>query len=152
MNAVVEKGSELISFDTSRFGAISVPCDKVINFVQGIPGFGNLRKFIIIDHDEEGRFKWLQSLEDPAVAFLMTSPALYKPDYKITIKKADAETLGIEDPSTVVTLVMVSALREQKSLSINLKGPVIFNSANMKAIQCIVEKENYPSHFEIKVN
>ncbi|MDO8426514.1 MAG: hypothetical protein Q7T24_03240 [Deltaproteobacteria bacterium] len=45
-----------MQFDTVRFGRIEVHEDKIICFVQGIPGFKRLRRFIMIDHDAEGMF------------------------------------------------------------------------------------------------
>lgn len=135
---------------TSRFGLISVAEEKIIHFVKGVPGFGGLKKFILIDHDPEGTFKWLQSTEDANVAFLLTNPALFKPDYTVPLRKPEIESLAVKDPSTLVSFVMVCVSSVTKDLSLNLKGPVVFNSDNMRAVQCIIDREDYPSHFAIK--
>ena len=140
-----------VEFMTARFGPLSIAEDKIIHFVKNLPGFGNLRKFILIDHDGEGTFKWLQSVENANVAFLMTNPALFKPDYTVPLRKPEVESLAVKDPSALVSFVMVCVSRVTKELSLNLKGPVVFNSENMRAIQCIIDREDYPSHFVIKV-
>lgn len=150
MSVTCQKMASVVNFNTSRFGPLSVPEDKVINFVQGIPGFEKLRRFILIDHSNEGSLKWLQSMDDPDVAFLLTVPGLYKPDYTVPLKKNDIEGLGAKDTGSLVTLVMVSVSKEDRQLSLNLKGPVIFNSSNMKAMQCIIDKEDYQSRYVIK--
>ncbi|HXI09356.1 MAG TPA: flagellar assembly protein FliW [Thermodesulfobacteriota bacterium] len=139
-----------VEFMTARFGLLSVDEDKIIHFVNGLPGFRNLRKFILLDHDGEGTFKWLQSIEEANVAFLMTNPALFKPDYTVPLKRPEIEGLAVGDPSALVSFVMVCVSRVTKELSLNLKGPVVFNSENMRAIQCIIDREDYPSHFVIK--
>lgn len=149
MNTQVKES--MVSFSTSRFGEICVGEDKVVNFVKGIPGFDGLRRFIIIDHDQEGVFRWLQSVDNPSVAFLLTDPNLFKPGYSVPLRKGEAEALGAKDPSGLVTYVMVCASRENAQMSINLKGPVIFNSDNMRAMQCIIDRDDYQSHFAVRL-
>lgn len=144
------KEKPAIDFLTTRFGMLSITDDKVIHFVQGPLGFRNLRRFILIDHDENGTFKWLQSMDAPEVAFLMTNPALFKPDYTVPLRKPEIDSLGVRDASDLVSFVMVCVSRETGGLTLNLKGPVVFNSENMSAIQCIVDREDYPSHYPIK--
>ena len=143
------RAQELVRFDTIRFGALSVPEDKIICFVQGLPGFKDMKRFIMIDHDAEGLFKWLQSADNPAVAFLMTDPNAYRPGYTVPLKKSEAECLGVKDARNLVAMVMVCVSRDNE-ISLNLKGPVLFNSENMSAIQCIIDRDDYPSHFVIK--
>ena len=149
MNTQVKES--MICFSTSRFGEISVGEDKVIIFVKGIPGFDSLRRFIIIDHDQEGVFRWLQSVDNPAVAFLLTDPNIFKPDYTVPLKKSETEALGAKDTSSLVTYVMVCASHENGRMSINLKGPVVFNSDNMRALQCIIDRDDYQSHFAVRL-
>ena len=140
-----------VSFTTSRFGVVTVAEDRIINFVQGVPGFERLKRFILIDHDAEGVFRWLQAVDDPAVAFLLTDPNQFRPEFVVPLRKADADCLGVKDPSSLITLVMVCVSHETKELSLNLKGPVVFNAENMLAIQCVLDREDCPSHFPIKI-
>lgn len=146
-----EKPASAVCFKTSRFGDISVDRDKIISFVQGVPGFEKLRRFILIDHDSDGVFRWLQAVDDPAVAFLMTDPNQFRPEYTVPLRKSDADGLGVKDPGSLITLVMVCVSQDTRELSLNLKGPVVFNADNMKAIQCVLDKEDYPSRFSIKM-
>ncbi|MBI1911718.1 MAG: flagellar assembly protein FliW [Deltaproteobacteria bacterium] len=145
-----QTSSQVINIITSRFGPLAITEDKIINFVQGMPGFQRLRRFILIDHDAEGIFKWLQAVDDPTVAFLLTNPNSYKPDYMVPIRKIDIETLGIRSASALVTLVMV-CISSDNEMSLNLKGPVLFNSDNMKAMQFIIDREDYLTHYAIAV-
>jgi flagellar assembly factor FliW len=144
----------LIDLDTTRFGAISIAEDKIINFVHGIPGFEKLRRYILIDHDPEGLFKWLQSVDDPKVAFLMTDPIPYKPGYSVPMRKSDIKGLGVEDADGLVVLVMVCVSQQNgddRKVSLNLKGPVLFNASNMLAVQCIIDRDDYQSNYVINL-
>jgi len=69
-----EISAGMIEFESSRFGVIRVEGAKVIRLVRGMPGFEGLRDFVLLDHDSDGVFKWLQSIEAPGVAFLLTYP------------------------------------------------------------------------------
>ncbi len=142
----------MLHLETTRFGAITVPEDKVITFVHGIPGFDRLRRYILVDHDSEGLFKWLQSVDDPRVAFLMTDPDNHKPGYNVPISKSDMKGLGATDAEGVVVLVMVCVSDDangKRTVTINLKGPVLFNASSMKALQCIVDKDDYEAGYVI---
>ena len=150
MTAEKDTGSP-VTFNALRFGPITVEQDKVINFVRGIPGFEGLKRYILIDHDAEGRFKWLQSIDDPETAFLLTDPNLFRPGYAVPLKKGYAEPIGLGDESPMAVLVMVTVFSEDKKVSLNLKGPLVFNPSNMSAMQCIVDKEDYPARFYISL-
>lgn len=145
------KDQKIIKFYTSRFGEITITEDKVISFVHGIPGFERLRRYILIDHDPEGNFKWLQAVDDPMVAFLLTDPNTFRPDYRVFLSKSDLKTLGADGLQGLVTLVMVCFDREKSVMSLNMKGPIVFNSLNMTARQFIIDREDYPCRYEVEL-
>lgn len=149
---VTAKETRSIKMQTSRFGDIEVTEDKIITFIHGIPGFEERKKYILIDHDDGGMFKWLQAIDDSQVAFLMTDPCLFKQDYKVTISKPELKSLGAEDLSTIVTLVTVCVEPDNNLMALNLKGPIVFNSTNMTGKQLIVDREEYSCRFEVKLN
>ena len=78
-----------ITVETSRFGSVTVTEERVISFVHSMPGFEGLKRFILINHDEEGVFKWLQSAENPDIAFLLTDPTQYLKEYDVQFRKSD---------------------------------------------------------------
>lgn len=149
--ATVKSIAPLIGFDTSRFGRLEVTEDRVISFVQGMPGFERLRRFILIDHDQEGVFKWLQAVDDPAVAFLLTDPTAFKPGYTVPLRSGEIEGLGAENADGLITLVMVCVSQGARQFSLNLKGPVVFNADNMRAVQCVIDRDDYPANFPVKI-
>jgi flagellar assembly factor FliW len=136
--------SEMI-IETSRFGSVTVNEDRVIAFVHSMPGFEGLKRFILIDHDDEGVFKWLQSVENPDTAFLLTDPTQYLKEYHIPHRKNDFKALGLDDKANLVVLVMVcvSGPEENREVSLNLKGPILFNTENMAAMQSILDTEEF---------
>ncbi len=138
-----------LEFGSTRFGTLKVERSKVIRFVRVIPGFEGLRDFVLLDHDEGGLFKWLQSVEDPDIAFLLTYPRLFRPDYRVPMRDDYIEELGADSAGDLLVLVMVTASRLRGSVMLNLKAPVILNPGAMRAMQCIIESEGYECRFEV---
>ncbi len=144
MNTTQQVASE-ITVETSRFGSVTVTEDRVVGFVHSMPGFEGQKRFILIDHDEEGVFKWLQSVENPDTAFLLTDPTQYLKEYDIPLRKNDLKALELGDKANLVVLVMVcvSGTDEKREVSLNLKGPILFNTENMAALQSILDTEEF---------
>ncbi len=138
-------------FPSARFGPMQVSEDMVIRFVSPLPGFEGLRNFVLIDHDSDGVFKWLQSLEDPEVAFLLTFPGLFKAGYTVPYRERYLTKLSAAGTESIVVFVMVAASLLKGSVSLNLKAPILFNSENMSAMQCIIDRDKYPCKFMVEL-
>lgn len=151
MNSATTTKSGTIVFDTTRFGSIRVEEDKVIHFVHGIPGFTELKRYILIDHDTEGVFRWLQAVDRPEVAFLLTNPMLFKEDYNVTVRHGELKALGAEDTTELVTFVMVCFDRKNRRMTLNLKGPVVLNPLKMRGVQLILDREDYPVDYPVPI-
>ncbi len=146
-----EISAGMIEFESSRFGVIRVEGAKVIRLVRGMPGFEGLRDFVLLDHDSDGVFKWLQSIEDPGVAFLLTYPRLFKSGYTVPLRDNYLQDLGASSVDSIVVFVMVSASEVKGSVSLNLKAPVLLNTGSMLAMQCIIDRDEYECRFAVEL-
>ena len=72
-----------MKLNTLRFGEIEIEENRIFDFVLPIIGFDKLRKFVILEPSKDALFKWLQSAEDPALAFPIISVATLDLDYKV---------------------------------------------------------------------
>ena len=59
----------MIKVKTTRFSEIEVDEKDVIELPSGLIGFPELKSYVLLDHDKDSPFKWLQSLDDGAIAF-----------------------------------------------------------------------------------
>lgn len=142
--------TENIKIKSNRFGEMDLPADKVITLTYGIPGFEKLKKYVLLDQGDDGLFKWLQSAEDPDIAFLLTIPNLFIPDFKLPEKGLHLSSIGLKDSDDVVVMVMVCVPGDEEGfITLNLKGPIVFNNANMTGIQCIIDSDDYPCDYRI---
>jgi flagellar assembly factor FliW len=72
-----------VVFETERFGKINYKKNEIIWMAKGLFGFESYRQFVLLSPEEQDPFKWLQSVDDQNLAFLVIDPLLVKPDYKI---------------------------------------------------------------------
>ena len=128
----------MITINTSRFGVIEVEEAETIELPKGIIGFPELKKFILLDHEKDSPFKWLQSLEDAAIAFVLINPLLFKPDYTVEVTELEVGDLGIEQEEDAVISVIITVPANPKNMTANLKAPLIFNLKNRKGKQLIL--------------
>lgn len=136
--------------DTTRFGKIEIDDEAVITFPQGLFGFEQYRRFIVLRTDEKSPFLWLQSLEEPGLAFVVIEPHHFKPDYAPTISDADAEALALNEDTPCMTFVIVTIPHgKPEEMTANLLGPVIINAVSRVARQVIVEDECYTTKHSI---
>ncbi|MBQ7704275.1 MAG: flagellar assembly protein FliW [Selenomonadaceae bacterium] len=130
--------------NTSRFGEIEIDEDRIVNFKNGIPAFEDEHEFIILPYDEESPYYFMQSLKTPDLAFLLTVPFLFFPDYTFEIDDDTLAELEIKEEDNVLYYTLVTIPNYSiRYMTTNLLAPVILNTANMKAKQLVLEKTNY---------
>lgn len=142
-----------MKIESKRFGTIEVKEDRILSLEGGLLGFANLEKFIMVDDEVDPTlpFKWLVSVEDPEIGFLVTDPGMFFGDYVFDISASDAEKLGVSktEDLTVVTLLTVPA--DPRMITANLRGPLVFNNNTRKGKQIILEKSDYATKHYIFV-
>ena len=136
---------------TRIFGEVEIDDSKIICFPNGIIGFPDLQKFTLM-HDEEqgsGTIKWLQSIDEPNFAMPVMDPLIVCPDYKPLVDKTEVEFIGELNEEDMLVLVTVTVPHDLTKMTVNLKGPFIINTKDMKASQTIIDNDEYPVKFPI---
>ena len=136
---------------TKVFGEIIIDDDKIIHFPNGIIGFPDLTEFTLI-HDEEigtDSIHWLQSLQEPAFAMPVMDPLIVCPDYNPEADDELFNVLGEIKPDELLVLVTVTVPHDLTKMTVNLKGPIIINVSEKRALQIIVEGDTYQVKFPI---
>lgn len=130
---------------TSLFGEIEVDETKVITFAQGIIGFPELKRFMLIhdSEDESKKITWLQSVDEAGYALPVIDPLVVDEEYNPEIEDDLLIPLDIKDLSEVLVVTTVTVPSDLTKMTANFKAPIIINAANLKAAQIIVEDEKY---------
>lgn len=130
--------------DTRRFGELEVDERDIVRFADGLPAFDDEHEFVVLPYEEGTPYMFLQSLATPELAFLMTDPFVFFPDYTFELDDANMEKLGVEsmDDILVCTLISIPATGIA-NMTTNLLAPVVINRHSKEARQVVLERTNY---------
>ena len=112
------------SYETSRFGAVDVIVDSIIEFPDGLIGLGG-RRYALLSTDQKSPFLWLQSLDNPAVALPVTNPHRFFQNFVVELTDSDASLLGFDDGEPADVYVTVTASSVASEITVNLKAPIL---------------------------
>ena len=136
--------------NTVRFGEIDIEEERIFDFKMPIIGFGELRKFIILDTSQDSFFKWLQSTEDPSLAFPIISVFSMNLDYSINLPDEVVEKLDITNVEDLLVMNIASIPQDNPhGTTINLLAPIIFNLEKQVAGQVILSGSGYDISFPL---
>ena len=132
-----------ISMQSSRFGKVEVDETDLLSINGGILGFPNSDRFVVLDHEQDSPFKWLQSIEEPEIAFAITDPQAFFPDYHIQIKREEIASLDVRDGDELMIFVILSLKAAPQDMTANLQGPIIVNIRSRKGRQIVLKGTKY---------
>lgn len=134
----------MATIDTARFGPITYEDDKVLRFPAGILGFETMNQFILLNvKKKDSPFKWLQSLDEPALAFLLCDPRVAVPGYWPPVTGGDLTQLELASLSEAVVMAIVTVPEDPMCATANLQAPVIINSAGRLGKQVVTGLPSY---------
>jgi flagellar assembly factor FliW len=136
-----------MNVQTTRFGMVDLDEKRIITFPAGLLGFSSYKSFALLQPDEEGVFFWLQSLEAPELAFVVTDPTMWVQDYEATIRREQMEELTLDKLSNAQVFVIVN--KYGSALTANLQGPLVINLQNQKAVQLVLADKRWTTRHEI---
>jgi flagellar assembly factor FliW len=138
-----------MKIETTRFGTVEVAEDKIITMPNGLLGFQDKRSFCLFQHKEDSPFFWYQSTDDPSLAFVITSPFLFKPDYQVDAGSAiDALRWEGDNPLDCYVLVSIPKGMPEK-MTANLIGPIIVNTERREAVQIVLVDDTYSHKYPL---
>ncbi len=141
------RGVTAMDVRTSRFGVIEIAEDRVITFEKGLLGFPDCTRFCLLEPGEDACFFWLQSLDDPALAFVVTDPAMFVSGYEATIRPEQAESIGLEHLGDAQVFVIVNKVEHW--LTGNLQGPLVINTKARQATQLVLADKRWTTRHEL---
>ncbi|MFA5535675.1 MAG: flagellar assembly protein FliW [Bacillota bacterium] len=133
-----------MQLDTSRFGQIQYGVEELTVFREGLLGFEHLKNFLLIPFEGNPAFFWLQSVEDGRIAFLITDPFWFFPDYGLEIDEELKGNLQITERKQVVVYTICTVPGTNiKAMTANLVGPLVINVDNRQGAQYILNDYKY---------
>ena len=126
---------------TTRFGTLEIAEDRVIQFPKGLLGFSGCTRFCLLEPGTDAAFFWLQSLDDANLAFVVTDPALFVPDYSVPVRPEQMVELKLGKLDDAQVFVIVNKVDQQ--LTGNLQGPLVINTLTKEGEQMVLAEKRW---------
>jgi flagellar assembly factor FliW len=129
--------------DFPRFGECSYLDSEVIEFPWGLPGFGHLRNFVVLQVAGQEGFIWLQSLDDVNTALPLADPWSIFADYDPHLPQYAKVALALDKPEEFIILCVVVVTKNAAEMTMNLMAPVVINLKTRIGRQVMLEAGDY---------
>jgi flagellar assembly factor FliW len=130
-----------MEINTSRFGKMNVDDERVMTFPRGLLGFPDYTRYALIQTGEGNYFFWLQCVDDPNLAFVVTDPTIFFKDYEIPLRDETQQDLDLNDANFAQVFVICNKVGEW--LTGNLLGPIVVNVQNRLAQQIVLTEKKW---------
>ena len=136
--------------DLSRFGAVAHDWDMQLHMPAGLLGFPEITEYLIVDPDPELPVKWLQAQDEARLAFVITDPFLFLPDYQVELTTLDLMDVGAHVSTDLFLVVIVTLPRKTVPYpTVNLQGPMLINRTNGWAKQLVLVQGPYHTQYPL---
>jgi len=135
--------NDLVSVQTDRFGEIKVPAGEVLTFPEGLLGFADRKRFVIVQEASYEPFLWLQSADDPNLCFVVVDPTTFMEDYRVEIKPSEIESIELGSVDEAQVLVIVVVREDPEDITANLQGPLVVNPKKGLGKQVVLLTDRY---------
>lgn len=126
-----------------HFGAIEVPLDAVMRFVDPIGGFPDQVEYALLPAQRDGVW-WLMALGDASTTFVLADPFAANAAYTIDLSEADKQRLRIEAEADVIALIMVALpAAAGQPVTANFRAPIVINLRERLALQIVHRDEQW---------
>jgi flagellar assembly factor FliW len=129
--------------NTTRFGTIDVDEDQVVTLTEGMLGFSECGRYVLMDDEIGDPFLWMQSLDIPSLAFVVIDPAVILPSYHFSVKKEQIKSLDTEDINDLQVYVIVTMASNILDVTVNLQGPLVVNKEKRIGTQIVLNDPNF---------
>jgi flagellar assembly factor FliW len=140
-----------MKYETARFGSLEIQDKDIFLFPDALYGFDKEKEFALLplDPKTESPMEWLQSLRTRELAFIVTDPFLFVPEYKMVLSDSERIQLEIESTESVVVRVIVTIPKVHSEMTANLVAPLVINQKNRLAKQTVLTSAEYDTKYPL---
>ncbi len=128
---------------TGRFGQLTVGDDEKIRIPQGILGFPEYTDFCLVDPGDETLILWLQSIQNPEIAFPILEPKIFRTDYSARLSAAELRELKLDNINQSAVFSILTITDDVTQMTANLKAPLVINLKEQIARQVVLQENEY---------
>lgn len=128
---------------TTRFGTIEITDEQLVTLVDGMLGFTEATRFALIEDEVGEPFQWMQSLEEPSLAFVVIDPSLLLAEYHFSVKKEQIRALKTADVEELQVFTIVTMAGDILDVTVNLQGPIVMNKNTRIGLQIVLNDPKF---------
>jgi len=140
-----EDRKDRIKLVSSQFGEMKFEREAIITFPEGLLGFEEFKRYVIMDVKECEPFQWLLSIDDPELGFPILRPALVYLQYESELFEEWAE--GNTNVQMVYLIVTLDS--DPTGVTADLKGPIVIDVNRRLGRQIILISRDYPTNYPL---
>lgn len=133
-----------IDKEASPSGPVTYRDEDIIRFEEGILGFPKSSRYILVPHEADSPFVWLQSIDEDNLVFLLINPVCVRSDYVVELPASAASKLNLTSASEGVVFAIVVVPEDPSKMRMNLRAPIIINSKERLGRQVVLEDNSLP--------
>ena len=119
-----------------QFGEMEFEEKHILVFPDGLIGFEETKKYLIVNDESSEPFRWLVSLEESDLSFPLLDPLLVDENY--------ASRYFLQEN---VTLFAVASIKHRiDDSTVNLKSPIVIDNVTRHAKQIILDDDGLNVH------
>lgn len=136
---------------TTRFGEFDADARDILNFPDGLPGFEQCHRFVVLSSMTMAPLQCLHAVDGLPATFLAVDPRLVLAKYRCVLGPADLARLGADDKTVLLWLGLV-AVDGSGAATVNLRAPVVINPSRMTGFQVVPSNSLYPLRHPLTVD
>lgn len=131
-----------MDIQTQRFGVLTVQRDELITFPHGILGFPDHQQYVLIE-PADSLFWYLQSADDPDLAFVLLPPEIMRPDYEVSVDRRQVADIQLASPDDSMVFSIVTVPQNTAEMTANLQAPLVINKESGLGKQLVLMDGRY---------
>ncbi len=137
-----ERAAETPTMIDTPFGPFTADESSIVGFPEGLPGFEECRRFVVLAASHLEPLQCLHAVDGPPASFLAIDPRRALGRYRCALTARDAGRLQVADPADLLWLALLAV--DGDRITANLRAPVVINPARMVGYQVIPVNTLYP--------
>ena len=102
-----------------------------------------------MENEAPGPFKWLQAVDFPEFAFVITEPSQFFENYDVPVTPEVLESLNLKSPEDGLILLILTVSEKMRSITANLQGPIVINPELMIGRQIVLQVPGYTTRYSL---
>jgi len=129
-----------MEIQTTRFGSVGIEAEDILTFPGGFLGLEDCRHWVLLADAQNDALGWLQSTARAEIALAVVSPRRFVPEYQVRVSRSELAPLALGSVKDAKVLVVVS--KNERSITLNLKAPLVINLEQRLGRQVVTNGDN----------